>query len=280
MRLIRLAVAALVLLYCGQALAVSPSLDATGYIKTSFDSASSGSISVTTTSTNDIVLLFVQGTRRTSPSAAITSVTTSGLTWTNRSAKQNTYGPGGCFGGGNTCYGDLEVWCAFSSGTLSSASTTVHWDRSVDETALVAVGVTNAGTSCASAFDSNGALPAYNQNLTASTVTLSSTVSTSQSADLIFAAMGRADQFNGTIATCSGWSQTYIVDSSGPSDYATLWVTSKAVSSLQSSLSVPFFTSSCTANPAAPMWTTVGDALTNPNAPATPNSLMMKGGPW
>jgi hypothetical protein len=260
MRCISFAVA-FFLLFLGQALAAAPTLDASGILTGSFNSASSGALSVSTTSTNDVVIFFIQVTKRTGAAPTVSSISGGSLTWAKRKAVTATY-TGACFAA-NTCQGDFEEWWAFSSSALSTVSMTVTLSSSADEVALAAFGINGAGSSSAP-FDTNIGLPASAQNLTNTLNTVQVTVNTTDNSDLIFGAWGSGASFvPPSTQTCSGWTQTGIRDSSGPTDYATLWAGAEGFTGAQSSLAITFFDTGCAANKPASAWTAIADAITN-----------------
>ncbi len=260
MKLRCLFVAILLALWPLFAYATAPTLDASGIFTGSFNSTSSGSVSVSTTSTNDVIIIFIQSTKRTGAAATVSSISGGGLTWANRTALTATY-TAGCFAG-NTCHGDFEEWWAFSSTTLTGTSVTVTLSGTTDEAAMVAFGVNGAGSSLAP-FDTNVGLPATAQNLTSTPSTISVTLSTIDNSDLIFAAFGSGNQKSLAAETCTGWVQGGLVDSSGPNDYATLWALAKGFTSVQTSLAITFFGGGCAANQATDAYTVIGDAVTN-----------------
>lgn len=271
-----LLLAALVLLASvAECFAVTPAIDASGAAKTLFNSASSGSINVSTTSTNDLILLFVTGTRRSTPSAAISSVAGGGLTWAKRTNQQTTWTTD-CFAG-NTCFGDVEIWWACSSSALSSSSMTVTMDRSTDEVTLIAFGVTGICPT-ATPFDTNGGLPVTAANTTGSNANIQLSASTTQTSDLIFIVVGSG---NFVLATgdqsCSGWQQYTETDSTGPSDYSVMQVTAKAFTSAQSGLTVRTFGTSCGTPETTHPWTAIADAVANASTSPAGGSLMLMG---
>ena len=137
----------------------APALD--GWAGFTNTSTSSMNLTLSTTQTNDIIVLVCDNGGN-----SVTAVSTSGLTWVNRT-------PAGAIG-------FMDEWYAKSSGTLSSATiaVTFSYDNYVTCTAF---GV--SGANYTTPFDTNSAVPSY-----ASAV--STTYSTDNAADFVFAVTG------------------------------------------------------------------------------------------
>jgi hypothetical protein len=251
------------LLLCAAAncFAATPAIDASGPTLTQFNSASSGSIAVTTTSTNDLIMIFVQTTRRSTSAATITGITGASLSWANRANRQDAY-VGSCFAF-NNCFGDVEIWWACSPSALTASSMTVNLNQSADEVALIAFGVTGICPS-ATPFDTNVGLPikpAANTGTSGSNV--QGVASTSQNSDLIFIVMGSGQNHITGTEACSGWQQYGIIDSSGPNDYASVQVTAKGFNTTQAGLTVSAFGGTCSSPANTSTWAAMVDAVTN-----------------
>ena len=111
----------------------------------------SQAVSLTTSNTNDVILMVVAGT-----GGPVVSVTSSNLTFTRRSVTFKVVPST-----------TLEVWYAISSGTLSSESITVTQTGS-STLVINAFGLSGANTS--TPWDTNVSLPAFgNTSATGST---------------------------------------------------------------------------------------------------------------
>jgi len=140
--------------------------------------ATSTTISITTSQTNDLILLAIQNN-----SATVASVTSLHLTWTNtipRSAGVTTVG----------------LWTAFSAGALTTPEVvTITFAGSEAFWSNVIWGLN--GVPSSGYFDTNGALPGITSTSTPLTLT------TSNACDFLFAAY--ADNSGAGIAPGTGW---------------------------------------------------------------------------
>jgi hypothetical protein len=123
-------------------------------VNQSISAASSGTVSLTTALTNDIIVVAVH-TEATTARTVSGIADTSSLTWHHRTSQQLANTPSGYTG-------NLEVWWALASSTLSSDTITVTLSGSVDAASIVAFAIN--GARIASPFDA--ALPLTNTGTT------------------------------------------------------------------------------------------------------------------
>jgi len=111
-----------------------------------WSSLGTASASLTTTTTDTILYLVVSGEPTTQSSTpTVTSVTTSGLTWTRRAAVSNTGG-----------YQRMETWWAYAA-AASAYTVAIAWSAEIDDGAWELWSVT--GTDTSAPFDSDALLP-------------------------------------------------------------------------------------------------------------------------
>ena len=222
----------------------NPALSVDGSITGSFSTASSGSVTLSTGNSNDIIVVVVGAESNVNHNAhTVGSVTSTGLTFAKRSA--GTVG---------SVYLDTEVWWALASSPLNSASITVNMSGtgSVDDASIVAFGVSGANTS--TPWDTNVALPALATS-TASAIPTVTGVSTSNANDLIlgfegaYSATNSNSENNGAGFTLIGTQRN-----NGGSYSSQASAEDEIVSTTQSSISVAFSASNSN-------WVMLGDAI-------------------
>lgn len=153
---------------------------------------------ITTSNTNDIIIVWVFNDAATGGSSGITD--TAGLSWTKRQTQN--YGSGGLF--------SMDEWYAISSGTLSGDTVSVAFSGAVNGR-IVVFGISGANT--ASPFDADASIPA--KNSTAASTTVSVTISTANTNDILIAS-SRWTTGASLTSRPSGFSQT--VASGGVAD--------------------------------------------------------------
>jgi hypothetical protein len=137
----------------------TPAVD--GVAQNSATSGTTIAAALTTTNSTDVIVVAVTYA---AGSNSVSSITSSGLTFTKRAEKQQ----GGGFGT-NTDY-----WTATASSTLSGQTITVNFSTTLGGNAVM----TAWGMKATGAFDANGSLPF--------TTTSSGTVSTNSAPDVLF----------------------------------------------------------------------------------------------
>lgn len=144
-------------------------------------STTTGSASLTTADTNDIIVVVI--TNEDAPNAAIrtvSSVTATGLTFAPRSTVVL----------GTPTYQEGEVWWALAAAKLSAVAITVTLSGATDDAAIVAFGVNGANT--ASPWDTNSLLPATTTGAAGLAPYLNG-FSTSNPDDMIIGVQGNGD---------------------------------------------------------------------------------------
>src|SRR5208282_6006583 len=196
----------------------SISLDGTGFHACT-SASTSCTVTLTTSHTNDLVVLFSSTNGGSTGFATISSITGGGLSWQERGRAECVTT---CADGSGT-YTDTDEWYAISSGTLTSVTFTVNLAVSSSYTDLSVFGVN--GANLANPFDTHSGLPA---TLT-STAGAYPSVSTASSNDMI---IGAADLNVGTGGVGTGFTTLgYTSGDNFADEYA-------AESSTQSALTV------------------------------------------
>ena len=149
------------------AIAIDGTATATGGFTSSITSGT-----LTTTQTNDVVIVYVTTINGTS-AATVSSMSGCGLTWTKRYAS----GPITLVASS----GNIEEWYAKSSGTLSCAVTAnFAFNPTFSDITVFGISVANTTT----VFDTNGGLPNNAHSNTAGSPSVGS-VSTSNASDML-----------------------------------------------------------------------------------------------
>ncbi len=245
----------------------APTIDGSGFVSTTTTAVSSKAISVTTTSTNDVILLFiVADALGTAPT--VSSVVGGSLTWHKRSS-QAFQATNCAVGGGTSCGQDQEIWWAFSSGTLSSVSMTVTWNTTIDFATIQAVGVHGVANPAAP-WDINVGFPVQNQNSGGSAAVLSSAFTTSQTDDLLIVLFSFGNTaIAGGDGPCTGWTG----NSRHNSNRDDQTVGYKSVTTIQSAATVGWYALSpgaCNSGTSQTPWQITVDALTSGPFPRSP----------
>ena len=214
----------------------APTLD--GHATGQFSSTNSGTVTLTTSNTNDIIVVLICNGTTTSSTVAVSSVTASGLSFTNRSQTLDTIR--------GTGYG-YEVWWALASGALISKVITVTLASSIDDAALMAFGVNGANTSAP--WDTNGSLTAVTTNPSGSAgLPLAPTFSTSQADDFIFVA-GCFTRTNANLTSwTSSWTALDFINNGGATNFAGIGANYEGVTSTQSGVTASFSVNSVSFN--------------------------------
>jgi len=214
----------------------APTLD--GHATGQFSSTNSGTVTLTTSNTNDIIVVLICNGTTTSSTVAVSSVTASGLSFTNRSQTLGTIR--------GTGYG-YEVWWALASGALISKVITVTLASSIDDAALMAFGVNGANTSAP--WDTNGSLTAVTTNPSGSAgLPLAPTFSTSQADDFIFVA-GCFTRTNANLTSwTSSWTALDFINNGGATNFAGIGANYEGVTSTQSGVTASFSINSVSFN--------------------------------
>jgi flagellin-like protein len=136
-------------------------------------------VTITTSDTNDVVVLFSTTNGGATAYATVSSISGGGLTWQERGRAECV---NVCGAGGSGTYTDTDEWYAISAAKLTGVTFTVNLASSSSYTDLSVFGINGAYT--ASPFDVSGGLPA---TLTGSASPYPQ-VSTSNADDIVFGA--------------------------------------------------------------------------------------------
>lgn len=166
-------------------------------ILNSVGSGSSGTRGYNVTTAGDIVILYIAINLSASGTPpTVTSVSDdASLTWANRKLEGVS---GGAFGGSTSL--DLELWWAYSAGTLSSKTITAHFSTSVDNYIMSVFTVKGftGGSYSTNPWDSNASLPAANSQSGSTTAPTVSGVSTTSAATMMLALYGGFGNIGGS----------------------------------------------------------------------------------
>ena len=195
----------------------SPTLDGNATGKSTNANAT---VSLTTTLSNDIIVVMAYNEAASGGGVAVSSVTAAGLTFTQRSISNAS------------THGSLEVWWAPSTGILTAETITVAWSGTFDDSAILAFGVN--GCNLTNPWDGNGALPAKASFNGTGTPSVTGVSTTSSSDHLI---SGSGNVF-GTLSMPSGWTTPIQIGNGGGANGASIWASTLAVSSPQSGQTV------------------------------------------
>jgi len=212
-----------------------------------FSSTNSGTVSLTTTQPNDIIVVEVNDENVGGFSVrTVSSVSGGSLTWNSHSDKQITSSP----------YIDTAVYYAVASSALSSTTITVNLSGNIDDASIVAFGVSGANT--ASPWDpgpSGHSLPVYASSTSSSTPTLS-TLYTNNANDMLlgFNGIGYASGNSNTETAGSGYALIQTQRNTGGTGSSQAAAEYQIVSATQSAATVAFGVANSD-------WTLNGDAI-------------------
>lgn len=200
----------------GLARAGVPVID--GNSNAQFTGASSGTISLTTTHSGDMIFVGVFNESASTTVRTVSSVSdTASLSWTCRPNQNN---------GSSLPGSSLQLCYATASGTLSSDTITVTLSGSTDDASLVAFGL----TSSANGIDSNVSLPGY-----AGSSTGTVTFSTSHTSDVLVGLVGWATNVNNPPTYPAGWTSIDYNFNHGGTNWSSLGIGFTRVTTAQSS---------------------------------------------
>jgi hypothetical protein len=139
---------------------------------------------ITTTKTNDLLVLVTAVSSASSGAApTVSSIATSGLTWTKRKAQTITIS-----GGGYNGYSlNLEEWTAPASAIQSNVTAAITYSSAISGGAAALVFAVNGCASITSPFDPNASVPASANNPSVSTgAQESANIATTDSPGFVF----------------------------------------------------------------------------------------------
>lgn len=200
---------------------------------------------MTTSLTNDIIIVYVFNEKSGSYQSVSSITDTAGLSWSKRTTLQLSSDTGS----------NLDVWWAPSTGALSSDVITANLSGSIDDACIIAFGVN--GANFTSPWDPNSGLPDSDSG---SSSNGSVSVSTTDNDCMLLGFWGSPS--GGAVSAGSGYTQIQQANNVGGARFAYSLAEYKTVSSAQSSTSI-------TTSHASEAWGMVGDAITsNAGAPS------------
>jgi len=219
----------------------APTLDGTGTNANTAGGASSATVTLTTSLTNDIIVVCSSVENNTSSAPNVSSITATGLTFYFRS--------GGTYGG--SVANRIEIWWAYSSAILTSKTITVNYSTVIDDFAIIAFGVNGCNT--ANPWDTNTTLPLY--KIPVSNAGNNVSISTNYANDFLFAFGGSAGTQPFT-QIVTAWTTLASVATGAGTNYNRAAASYTTVNSVQTNLNVSLFLNGNSSN------AVVVDALT------------------
>jgi hypothetical protein len=207
--------------YVQETLAYPPTFD--GSVSWTF-STNASSTSGTFTCSSNCKLLVVVIQFQQSTDQSVSSVTSTGLTFTRHNFVDN--------GGANSRFTRIEVWTAPVSTSLSQ-TISVTLNGAIDDASCYAFGLDNVGST---AFDASADVTGFNAT-SATSLTLSN-VATSNPNDLVFYAVGANASGPPTWAPATGFNKLINVYNGGGAQYSELQICYQSRTSTLSSTSV------------------------------------------
>src|SRR5215472_14126020 len=200
----------------------APTIDGSSVTGTHSGGGSLTTAGLTTTQTNDIIIVMSSVEGNSSATPNVTGVTGGSLTFALRARAANVVSSGGP---------KVEIWWALAPGTLSSVAFTISYSATYDDAAAIAFGVHGCYTTAP--WDGNASLPKLH-TANAQPASFPST-STTNANDLILMALGTATSIY-TYTEPSGFTQIGDVQNSGGSQFAWGHVSRMAVTTPQSNV--------------------------------------------
>lgn len=153
-----------------------------------FSTTNTGTVTLSTTQTNDVIVLmfFAENFTHLGVDATISTVTSPNLTW----AKRHSYNVQDPSIGPNTPK-DIEIWWAHAIAALSSEVITITTTSAIDDAAYQAFGVSGS-PSPSSPWDANASLSSAHgdQNFAAPPTSVGITISTDTGNNMVIGAWG------------------------------------------------------------------------------------------
>ena len=207
-----------------------------------FSSTSSGTFAMTTTSSNDIIVVLVANENHgAGPTRTVSGITSTGLVFALRGAAVSL---------GTPAFSDTEVWWAKATSPLALALITVSLSGSADDASVVAFAV--SGANSASPWDSHA--QATGSGTASGIPTVSGTTNNAQDIILGFTGVGAAAGAEVTESYGPGFLMIQDQINNGGTGSSQAAAESQVVSSTQAGLSEAF--SAANTN-----WMMIGDAI-------------------
>lgn len=218
------------------------SLALTNHSNGHWHGSASGTILYTTSTTNEIIVLFifVEPNHLTGEVPVSTVVDTHGLTWARRTKFHAVFA--------STTDANVEEWWA-ASPTALSGTITVTMTASIDAAAMVTASISGC-PSASAPWDTNVSLPVTASALTGTIVPVTGTMNTSAADTFVFGVFGT---IGGSAETDTLAAVDTVIDSAG-TQFANINVQGQEFTSAQSGLTVTF-------TPNRNVWLLVLDAL-------------------
>jgi len=213
-----------------------------------FSTATSGTITLSTSSSNDVIVLLIVNEDQANAAVRTVSTVTASATGLGAFAVHSN-------GAGNQIstspYVDAEVWYAIATSPLNSVLITVTLSGSTDDASIVAFGVSGANTG--TPWDPHPAL-AVAKNTASSVPTASVTTNNANDMILGFTGIGQAGGSSTSESNTGGFTmiQQQLNTANGDSSLAAAEY--QLVSSVQAPISVAFTAANTN-------WVMIGDAL-------------------
>lgn len=224
---------------------VAPTLTLDGSATAIMSGNNSGTITLSTNLSNDIIVLAVISENNGGAGKHVTGVSDgSGLTWASRAS----------IDAAETGL-SLDTWWAYAPSALSSDVITYTLSGSIDDAALVAFGVNGASNTTAP-WDTNVSLPASASTSVPSTPASVSGVSTSAATTMLIGVAGDGTSMGShSYSPDTGFSNIDGIYNGGGSRAAAIGSQYKVVSSAQSGITLNSGIS------ASPRWVIIADAI-------------------
>jgi hypothetical protein len=209
-------------------------LDPSGGFTSTFSSASSGTITVSTTNASILVIVVAcEATNATGVHRTVSSITATGLTFNPIPSTNTPKGYNDNTGAANA-YNTLEIWYAVAASPLSSVVVTVNLSGACDDAVLQGFGVNGVNTSTPA--DSNSSLAVVTTFPGFGGTTGCTGVSTTNANTFMILAYETVSNFDG--GPISGMTALNWVNNGGGSNNCSLGVAYQIYSSTQSSISL------------------------------------------
>ncbi len=149
---------------------------------------SSGTVTLTTTLANDVIIICIHN-EKSGSAQTVSTVTSTHLTWARRTSQAWLNS------GGDASSNNQEIWWATASSALTSEVITVTLSAATDDASMAAFGVNGCPTP-SSPWDANGAVPAmaFTTTVTDSTTPLTvSGISTNSTVPMLIGFLGASE---------------------------------------------------------------------------------------
>lgn len=197
-----------------------------GHATGTFSGTNTGTVTLTTTSANDVIVVMISSEKIAS-AQTVSTVTSSQVTFAKRAGLAFV-------NANNNSNQNLEIWWGKAPAALTAEVITITLSGNIDDASYTAFGVSGAANP-ASPWDTNVSVPASNKNTsgTASTVTVSG-VTTNSSIPMMIGMYGSSTNATSTI---TGFTQISQITNPGGALFSTTAAYFENFSNAQSSAS-------------------------------------------